>query len=257
MTEAVETAPAAARAEANAPAPAAPDETGWRAVLRDAFPSNPHGVVPITWGLARAPFETIFRLVADPTYRSYWGHLLGFTGATAVALYVTLPEIFNRLVGQNLVGVADADQQFRLKMQMIQITAFLLLTPLQYYVCKWVSPVSQPPRAYFKLCALSICFGLLIRIALGVVAVLSGLVIFYGRLPIYPSTVIRLEFLVGTLVIIGVVTALHRRFWQLSVWKALALTLLFTVATVLVLSPILYQVVQAFDQLDQFKPKRR
>lgn len=233
------------------------DDDGWRGVVKDAFSRNPHGIVTVSLGLLTAPFATIFRLAADRNYRTYWSHLVVLTGVTAIALYVTLPKMFNLAVGQDLVGVADASQRLRLKMQVMQITAFLLLTPLQYYACRLISPVRREPRTYFKLCALAICSGLLLRFGLGVLTLLAGLAIFHGRVNVGLETVIQTEFTIGTLLIVAFVTELHRRFWSLALWKALLLTLAFWMFTALFLSPILFNAVQAFDQIDQIgRPKR-
>lgn len=223
---------------------------GWREVLRDVFPRDPHGIFTVSAGLLRSPFETALRLAADRDYRNYWSHIVVLTGVTAIALYVTLPQVFNYLVGQDLVGVADAAQRLRLKMQVMQIAAFLLLTPLQYYACRLISPVPQAPRTYFKLCALSISFGLLLRIVLGILTVFAGLVIFHGRLNVGLATVIQTEFAIGTLLILAYVTELHRRFWGFALWKSLVLTIVFFLFTALVASPALLMAVQALDRLD-------
>lgn len=223
---------------------------GWSAVLQDAFPRNPHGIVPVTWALVKAPFATILRLADDPAYRAYWGLLLALTGFTIVALFITLPQAFNLLVGQELISVESNAQRLRLKVQLIQLVSVVIMTPLQYYAFRALSPVARTPRGYVKMAVLENCYNLLIRIMFGLVALVVGLLIFYARLPILPSTVIRIEFAAASLIDIVIAYELHRRYWRLGWWKTLALTMLFVALSLYLVAPALWVMANSLDQLD-------
>ncbi len=223
---------------------------GWTGILRDAFPRNRYGIVPVTLQLVRAPFKTIFRLADDPAYGNYWTLLLAITGITIVLLYVTLPYIFNLLVGQELVTVASDGQRLRMKFQLTQFAALIVSTPAQYYAFRAVSPISRSPRSYVKMAVLGNCYNLLIRIAFGLLALVVGVIVTYARLPMHMSTGIAIEFALATLCNIVVAYELHRRFWQIPWWKTLALMSVFLLIATYLIGPQLTHMAEGLDQFD-------
>ncbi len=205
--------------------PSTGDE-GWLSLVRDAFPRDGHGVVSVAMQFAHAPLRALMRLSNDAAYRGYWNFLLACIGVLPVLVLLILPWIAKR--AGHPVSVPIDVQMFvtRLRLEVFQIAGILILSPAQYYLCRALSDVPRSPRAYFKMCVLSVSYGTMIRMAFGIVAFAFALAATLARVPFDNSVVGMCEAVIGSVAVVAFVTAAHKRFWMMSWFRAAWVTVL-------------------------------
>jgi hypothetical protein len=196
-----------------ADAPASPHHEGWGGITNELLSSHgSNGIFSVALVFLRHPVATIMRLTDDPTYRSHWGFLTAAVGAQLTLVYVLLPRIFSALFHTPDTANSGAV----ITNEVVQYVGMVILTPIQYYVCRALGTVKRSPLSYVKLCVLSVSYGALLAIvvalaffAIGIFAAKTGTLIDLAAL--------WQGLVVATMVAILIfVAASHRLFWGLS-----------------------------------------
>ena len=228
-------------------------DEGWFSLLGDVFPRDGHGVFSVGVQFLRAPISTLLRLSGDRLYRGYWNFLLACLGVLPVLVLLILPWIAKR--AGHPVSVPADTQMFvtRLRLEIFQIAGILILSPAQFYLCRALSPVPRSPRAYFKMCVLSVSYGTMIRMAFGIIAFSFALAMTLARVLFDQSVLALCENLLGSIAVVAFVTTAHKRFWAMSWWRAIWVTVLIAAVSWGVVYPALQSVGTAIEQSAIFK----
>lgn len=220
--------------QATAVSAAEQNSEGWGSLTSEFFSSHGrNGIVSVALSFLRHPVDTIIRLTDDPTYRSQWGFLTATVGAQMTLIYVFLPRAFAALF--NVPNTANGSAV--ITNEIVQYVGMVILTPIQYYLCRWLGTRKRSPMSYVKLCVLSVSYG----------ALLSSLVaIFFFLLAVgllKNGTAVDIDALwqglaVLTLIAILVfVTESHRRFWGMAWPIAIGVTISIAALSWLVVYP--------------------
>ena len=196
------------------PPPKQPSE-GWGSLTSEFMGSaGRNGIFAVVLSFLRHPVDTIIRLTDDQTYRSQWKFLTAMVGAQLTLACVIVPRVYAGLF--DVPNTADSSEVVR--SEVIQYAGMAIMTPIQFYLCRWLGTLRRTPMSYVKLCVLSVSYGSILYVisTLGffaaTVAVLksgAGFYIDLGELWRELSLVVMLAILVF-------VTASHRRFWGMS-----------------------------------------
>ncbi|RUO99987.1 zinc ribbon domain-containing protein [Hyphomicrobium sp.] len=207
---------------------------GWGSLTSEFLSSHgSNGVFAVALSFLLRPVDTIIRLTDDPTYRSQWGFLTATVGAQLTLSFVILPRVYAALF--NLQNTADSSEVIR--NEVVQYIGMAILTPIQFYICRWLGTRRRTPMSYVKLCVLSVSYG-------AILWMLASLVFFVVSVALLKNQ-INFDFkafweglvvltLLGVLVF---VTASHRRFWGMSWPIAIGVTLLIAALSWLVVYP--------------------
>ena len=236
-------------APTSAPLPPPSADESWRSLLRDVFPRDPHSIGGVTIQFLRAPLEALQRLSSDTTYRGYWNFLIACLGALPIFMLFVLPWLGKKLTGLPFTIGGTEMFAWRLKLEVIQVAGILILSPLQYYLCRALSNAERTPRAYFKMCVLSVSYGTMLRMATGILSLCAGLAMYAWQLYVTPQHAMVAEEVAGSLAVVIFVTAAHRRFWCMSWFRAFWITVLIATVSWAVVYPALWQAVAMIEQL--------
>ena len=236
-------------AAGGAPQHAKTADEGWHGLIYDIAPRDPHGIFSVGWDLVRAPIETMLRLAADIRYRGYWKFLIACLGLFPVLVNIVLPWIGSKALDLQITTNGEHLFLSRLKLEVLQIAGILILTPAQYYLCRALSPVERTPRAYFKLCVLSVSYGTILRMLVAVVAFGVGLgTILSGRyVDAYAFGLA--ENVIGSVIILAFVTVAHRRFWLMGWLRAGLVTLVIAAVSWTAIYPMLFWMVGEVEKI--------
>ena len=183
--------------------------------------------------ILRAPVRQTVAFAEDPSYRGYVSFFL-----TSIALYCLLfvPIVMNVIVPPNS-GVHVSESMLTLMKVLSQVGVYVgmaITFALGYALFRFFAAVKRPLAEYFKLYCLTLGFvapiygvyEFLVRGILGGIGVSS----FGGPMTdadwLTPSAIASAALGVSLFVYF---IAVHRRFWNMPVWKATALYLLATV----------------------------
>lgn len=217
---------------------------GWGAVAGDFMPSAGKDTLwSVSWSFMRAPVETIVRLTDDPAYRTQWGFLSAWLGAQLTLAYVILPK----LLGAYFAVPAIESKSAVLTNEIVQYAGIAILTPIQYYLCRFLGTRRRSPMAYVKFCALSVGFCAMITTAIvltfwiaGATLTAAGITVDTGSLGFW---LIRL----GQISIIVFAIVSHRRFWGMT-WPIAVFTgLAIAALSWIVVYPLLNSAASSLD----------
>jgi hypothetical protein len=199
-----------------------PPAEGWGSLTSEFFSSHGrNGILSVALSFLRRPVDTIIRLTDDPTYRSQWGFLTATVGAQMSLAFVLLPRLYSALF--NVPNTSNSSAV--ITNEIVQYVGMAILTPIQYYVCRWLGSRKRAPMSYVKLCVLSVSYGAILSIIAYLLFFVTALV------AIKSGTVIDLATFwqgLSVLVLIAIlvfVTASHRLFWGMKWWVATIVTL--------------------------------
>jgi hypothetical protein len=177
--------------------------------------------------ILRAPIRQTVAFTEDPSYRGY----LSFALAGIAAYLLLIVPIVIRQVAPPGTNVSESMLTLMKVLSQVGVYVGMIITfALAFLVFRLFSPVERPLHAYFKLYA----------IALGFVAPIYGVYEFVARSLLggvgtssfsaqmtaddwlKPTAWLSIAVVVAMLIyFIGI----HRRFWQMPVWKAALLYL--------------------------------
>lgn len=207
---------------------------GWGSLTSEFFSSHGrNGIVAVTLSFLRHPVDTIIRLTDDTTYRSQWGFLTAMVGAQMTLIYVFLPRAFAALF--HLPSTANGSAV--ITNEIVQYVGMVILTPIQYYVCRWLGTRQRSPMSYVKLCVLSVSYGSLLSSLVAIFFFLLAVGLLKNGTGVDLGTLwqgLAVLTLIATLVF---VTESHRRFWGMAWPIAIAATISFAAMSWLVVYP--------------------
>ena len=231
---------------------AAPPNDGWLSIAAETpVESQPHGVLAVALGLARAPMTTAMRLVDNSAYTGHWRFLLA---ALAVS-FTTFQVVFLRALAR-LQNTAAPDNKWEfVTQQIVTVAAILIMVPIMYYACRWLSREQRPPRKYLKLAVLSYGYWYLLDTAMMLVLIAVAIVLALALkvsghdTAIGPASTVLAG--IGKLMefglVIWVVAVMNHRFWSLSWAAALVIAFGYLGLTQLVIFPALQDAINAAD----------
>ena len=219
--------------------PAQPQE-GWGAAASELFdPHEPRGHFATLFGFLRSPVDTIIRLTEDASYRRHWT-FLSLALATQFALaFLILP----RLLGAYYAVPDLGGKAAVITSQVVQYAGIIILTPIQYYLCRLLGKIPRTPWSYVKLCVLSVSFGAIIGTLLTLAFWGVGVASTAAGQPIDAQTNGLVMTLLAEIAVITFVTATHKRFWGMSWPVAIGVTLAIAALSWGVVYPLLTQAV--------------
>jgi len=215
---------------------------GWGAVATHFLSTGERNTFArVSWSFFRHPVETILRLTGDTTYRGHLGFLTAWLGAELTLSYVILPKLFGGLFQVPVT----TDKSAVLVNEIIQYVGMAILTPIQFYLCRFLGTIPRSPMSYVKLCILSVGYcALLLSLVvsafwiIGVAATAAGI-------GVNAVNLANWLLAAGQIAIIAFITASHRRFWGMSWGKAVSASLIIAFLSWGVVYPLLLAAVPA------------
>jgi hypothetical protein len=212
------------------------DKDGWSALSSEFFSSHrDNGLLQVAFAFLRRPVDTIIRLTDDPTYRSHWGFLTAMVGAQLTLAYVIMPRAFAALF--NVPNTANSAAV--ITNEGVQYVGMVVLTPIQYYLCRALGTLKRSPISYVKLCVLSVSYGALLTSIFSLIAFATGIVVLKKGAAINLATVWQGLTLFTLVAVLAFVAASHKRFWRMSWPIAIGVTLSAAALSWLVVYPAL------------------
>jgi hypothetical protein len=208
-------------------------DQGWTGAVRDIFTFEPDGALNVAIRFLRAPVATILMLANDEGYTGYWKFMLACMGAHLTFLFVLVPR-FGALVFHLPAANRGAES---LTIQGLQLAGFPILTMIQYYICQAFGSISHPPRAYAKLCALSVGYGWLLTLAASILelCILIGIIAAGATVdPVVSDTIQVSAVMFASLVFIALS---HRQFWGMTWPRTLAFTVILALLSWVIVYP--------------------
>lgn len=201
------------------------------------FLRNPerNGVGSVAVSFLRQPVDTIIRLTEAGTYRRHWIFLATMLGAQFALVYVLLPWLFSALF--NIPDTSNSAAS--ILNALIQYAAMVSLAPLQFYVCRALGSVKQPPTAYVKFFALILSFYALLSIVVALLLFSTAVLTLKANLPLNLTAIWQASAIVTLGGAIAFVAASHRRFWGMTWVIATSVTVVFASLSSLVVYPAL------------------
>lgn len=178
--------------------------------------------------LLRAPLRTTVALAEDPTYRSYISFAL--TGIAIYCLFI-VPVVMNIVVPPGGVQVSESLMTLMKVLSQVGVYVGTVITfLLAYGAFRSFAQVKRPFHSYFKLFCLALGFTAPINGAYEFVVTKmfhgTGLAAFNFQLTqqalLTPTGITSLVLLVA---LFWYFIGIHRKFWQMPVWKAAPLYL--------------------------------
>ncbi len=194
-----------------------------------------NGIVSVALSFLRRPVDTIIRLTEARTYRGHWIFLATMLGAQLLLVFALLPWLFSALF--NIPDTSNSTAS--IINALIQYAAMVSLTPLQFYVCRALGSVKQPPRAYVKLCALIVSFYALLSIVVALLLFSTTVLTLKANLPLNLTAIWQASAIVTLGGVIAFVAASHRRFWGMTWVIATSVTVVFASLSWLAVYPTL------------------
>jgi hypothetical protein len=202
--------------------PTVQSSEGWGSLTSEFLSSRSgNGILSVALSFLRRPVVTIIRLTDDPTYRSQWGFLTATVGAQMTLAFVLLPRLYSALF--NVPNTSNSSAV--ITNEIVQYVGMVILTPIQYYVCRLLGSRKRSPMSYVKLCVLSVSYG-------AILSILAYLLFFVTALTAIKSgTVMDLASFwqgLSVLVLVAIlvfVTMSHKRFWGMKWWVATIVTI--------------------------------
>ena len=195
---------------------------GWTSVasqLLDKEASRGHAATLMAF--LRAPVQTILARTLDPTYRSHWTFLSLCLGVQLTLSFVILPRLFGGIY--HVPGLAD--KSAILTNQLVQYAGIVILTPIQYYLCRALGSIARTPASYVKLCVLSVSYCAIISTVLALTFWGLGVASTLLANPFDPGVSGLVLTSLAQVAIVVFVTLTHRRFWGMSMLVAAVVTL--------------------------------
>lgn len=195
---------------------------GWSA-LTSEFVGRPKsdGIFAVVISFLLHPVRTILRLTDDPAYRSHWSFLTACVGAQLTLVYVALPRLYSALFGMPDAANSSAV----ITNEIVQYVGMVIMTPIQYYVCRALGSIRRSPMSYVKLCVLSVSYGALLSIVIALIYFAIVLADKKAGSILELGEVWQALALITMAAVLTFVTATHRRFWGMSWLIAIAVTI--------------------------------
>jgi hypothetical protein len=219
-----------------APAATAAEEAseGWGSLASEFLSSRRgHGIFAVVLSFLRHPVDTIIRLTDDPTYRSQWGFLTAMVGAQLTLSFVILPRIYSALF--NVPNTANNGAV--ITNEVIQYVGIVILTPIQYYLCRALGTRRRSPMSYVKLCVLSVSYGALLSSAVAIFFFVTAVALLKSGTVVDLATLWEGLAVLTLIAVLVFVTESHRRFWGMSWPIATGLTICIAALSWLVVYP--------------------
>ncbi|MFA5957698.1 zinc ribbon domain-containing protein [Hyphomicrobium sp.] len=227
-------------APAVAPVPEQAPE-GWGSLTSEFLSSHgSNGIFAVALSFLRHPVDTIIRLTDDPTYRSQWGFLTATVGAQMTLAYVLLPRIYAALF--NVPSAANNSAV--VTNEIVQYVGMVILTPIQFYVCRALGTLPRSPMSYVKLCALSVSYGALLSTLVSLGFFVTGVTALKSGITLDLSTLWNGLSALTLVAVLVFVTMSHKRFWGMSWPIAIGVTLAIAVVSWRVVYPGLFALVE-------------
>lgn len=225
---------------ANCGTPAAPHTDNWSAVASEFWdPGASRNHFETALAFLRAPVRTILSLTEDSTYRSHWSFLSLCLGLQLTLAFAVLPK----LLGSYYPVPGLADKSAVLTGQLVQYTGIIILTPIQYYVCRLLGSIRRSPASYVKLCVLSVSFCTLVSLLVVLTFWGLGSASTAMSTPVDPALSGNVLTGLSQLAIVIFVAIVHKHFWGMTWPRAILATLAFAVLSWMVVYPLLMQFV--------------
>ena len=222
---------------------------GWKVAIADVVTGERDGVLSVAMSFARTPVDTILRLAADPGYTGHWRFLIASLGAALTLVFVLMPQFAGAVFH---VPVPNRKAE-TLVVQAVQLAALPILTPIQFYLCRAIGSIGQTPRAYLKLCALSVGFGWMLFIAASLVEAAILLALVATDVPFDPKMADIAQSVALALATVAFVVATHRRFWGMNWLRAILVTVAIAILSWGVVYPALFAIVGQLDVINRLK----
>ncbi|WP_423415652.1 zinc ribbon domain-containing protein [Hyphomicrobium sp. B1] len=211
-----------------------PSSEGWGSLSSEFFSSHGrNGILSVALSFLRHPVDTIIRLTDDPTYRSQWGFLTATVGAQMTLIYVFLPRAFAALF--HVPNTANSSAV--ITNEIVQYVGMAILTPIQYYVCRWLGTRKRSPMSYVKLCVLSVSYGALLSSFVAIFFFLLAVGLLKNGTAVDLGTLWQGLAVLTLIAILVFVTESHRRFWGMAWPIAIAVTISIAALSWLVVYP--------------------
>lgn len=207
---------------------------GWGSLTSEFFSSHGrNGIVAVALSFLRHPVDTIIRLTEDTTYRSQWGFLTATVGAQMTLIYVFLPRAFAALF--HVPSTANGSAV--ITNEIVQYVGMVILTPIQYYVCRWLGTRKRSPMSYVKLCVLSVSYGALLSSLIAIFFFLLAVGLLKNGTGVDLGALWQGLSVLTLIAILVFVTESHRRFWGMAWPIAIAVTISIAAMSWLVVYP--------------------
>lgn len=195
---------------------------GWGSLTSEFFSSRGgNGLFAVALSFLRHPVNTIIRLTDDPTYRSQWGFLTAMVGAQLTLSFVILPRIYSLLFHVPNTSNSSAV----ISNEIVQYVGMAILTPVQYYLCRWLGTRRRSPMSYVKLCVLSVSYGALLSSIVAIFFFAIAVALLKSGTAVDLATLWEGLAVLTLIAILVFVTESHRRFWGMSWPIATGLTI--------------------------------
>ncbi|HML30782.1 MAG TPA: hypothetical protein PKE16_18475 [Hyphomicrobium sp.] len=191
------------------------------------------GILSVAMSFLRHPVDTIIRLTDDPTYRSQWGFLTATVGAQMTLSFVILPRAYAALFHV----ASTANSSAVITNEIVQYVGMAILTPIQYYVCRWLGTRKRSPMSYVKLCVLSVSYGALLSSLVAIFFFLTAVALLKSGTAVNLAMLWEGLALLTLIAILVFVTESHRRFWGMAWPIAVGVTITIAALSWLVVYP--------------------
>jgi len=207
---------------------------GWGSLTSEFFSSRGgNGLFSVALSFLRHPVDTIIRLTDDPTYRSQWGFLTAMVGAQMTLTFVILPRIYSALFHVPNTSNSSAV----ITNEVVQYVGMVILTPIQYYLCRALGTRRRSPLSYVKLCVLSVSYGALLSSLVALFFFATAVALLKSGTPIDLATLWEGLAVLTLIAVLVFVTESHRRFWGMRWPIATGLTICIAALSWLVVYP--------------------
>lgn len=207
---------------------------GWGSFTSEFLSSDGrNGVVSVAVSFLRHPVDTIMRLTDDPTYRSQWGFLTATVGAQMTLTFVLLPRVYAALF--HVPSAANSSAV--ITNEIVQYVGMAILTPVQYYICRWLGTRKRSPMSYVKLCVLSVSYGALLSSLVAIFFFLTAVALLKSGTAVDLATLWEGLAVLTLIAILVFVTESHRRFWGMAWPIAIGVTMTIAALSWLVVYP--------------------
>ncbi|MBA2126297.1 hypothetical protein DLM45_08680 [Hyphomicrobium methylovorum] len=221
----------------SAPAP----RDGWSGLTGELLSQERRlGILGTVLSFLHRPVDTIIRLTDNPAYRGHWKFLTAMVGTQLTLVHVLLPHLYARLF--NLPDTANAGAV--VTNEIVQYVGMVILTPIQFYLCRALGSVRRAPMEYVKLCVLSVSFCALLSTLVALLFTGIAMAVFKFGIALDLANVWQGLAILVSLAILAFVAASHRRFWGMSWPIAVGVTLAAAALSWLVVYPGLTHIVE-------------
>lgn len=199
-------------------------DEGWLSIHREIFPRAQHPFWRLLLDFLLHPVKTILRLSEDRTFTGAWKLLLMAIGAVPVTLLVLLPRLGNAVADLPVVATKADVVVAQTGFEILQIVGILVLTPLQFYACRAIGTMNHTPRAYFKLCLMSVSYNTFLSLVGLSAAYIVSVVLLRAKIPHSFPAIQWTSMALTQSAVLAFVAIVHRRFWGMTWLRAIGAT---------------------------------